>query len=836
MFGILVRVQICALIILSTTSFCAGQVVPIVNYSVDDFNKIQLEVNSSVDKYYILKVRHDLQADFTILASMTLGESETTIISEPLGQYPKDHYQIIEYSISSPADSDNDGIDDVTEFQNFPTQSPLNAASEIAAADGSIALDNFASFKGLSITEEFVKWSEFLNGKVHVKYMITNFHSDNPEVYFLNSNRYSLHADFANSIGIEALGEQVKKGQVIYHPTTISANGTIGTYAFNYSNGKGDDFEVVQRTTELLAANMPFLNNNLSHFITANNEDEYDRDLVKYQNSRIPVLLESDVFENIDYWGLNPGEGYGLLRHIDGDDIPGSRDIVIYDALPNALPRVAGIITSTTQTPLSHVNLRAIQENIPNAYIKSPLSVDTISNLLDQYVYYRVEQNQYHLRKATLNEVNAWFENKRPQSQLIPELNLDYTSILPLDDIIFGMQDGFGAKCTNVATMRTFGFPEGTIPNGYGIPFYYYTEFIKHNNLAEDIELMINDPAFQSDRDLRDNVLDEFRKKIRDSEMPNWMLDDLEDLYASFPEGTSLRCRSSTNNEDLPGFNGAGLYNSKTHHPDEGHLSKTIKQVYASLWNLRAYDEREFYRIDHLRAAMGVLCHPNFSDEKANGVAISIDPIYNTDNTFYLNTQVGEDLITNPESDALPEEILLDRILLGDNDFILVQKSSLSNSDTTIMNRKYLNDMRDFLTVIHDEFAILYHAEDNATFAMDIEYKITSDDQLSIKQARPWVTFIPDVPQDESPQKEDIELSIYPNPTSELLTIQCKNCEINSATIVSISGQLISNLLIEDNQRTKTTQDISLLLPGLYVTNVMTTDDTLISELFLKID
>ena len=58
----------------------------------------------------------------------------------------------------------------------------------------------------------------------------------------------------------------------------------------------------------------------------------------------------------------------------------GSRDIVLYDQLPNSLPRVGGIMTSVVQTPLSHVNLRAIQDNVPNAYIADPLSIDSIAN------------------------------------------------------------------------------------------------------------------------------------------------------------------------------------------------------------------------------------------------------------------------------------------------------------------------------------------------------------------------------------------------------------------------------------------------------------------------
>jgi phosphoenolpyruvate synthase/pyruvate phosphate dikinase len=102
--------------------------------------------------------------------------------------------------------------------------------------------------------------------------------------------------------------------------------------------------------------------------------------------------------------------------------------------------------------------------------------------------------------------------------------------------------------------------------------------------------------------------------------MPQWMLDDLQEMHDDFPEGTAVRVRSSTNNEDLPGFSGAGLYTSKTQYPDEGHISKSIKQVYASMWNFRAYEERDFYRVDHFMAAMGVLCHPSFQNEQSNGV------------------------------------------------------------------------------------------------------------------------------------------------------------------------------------------------------------------------
>ncbi len=797
----------------------AQQVVPITNYLVNSNGQAELEINAKANHYYILKIRTKRSNDFEIPTSMTIGQAGTTLITEPLGAYPLDHYQILEYPLNTPFDTDQDGINDYTEFTNAPTFSPLNAAPEIDFVDGVVQIDSFTTFKKLSIRKDWVQFSEYLNGLGFFKFIITDFKTDKPKVYFINTNTHELHQSFANAIpGVNHLDPDVQKGQIVYHPTSISNNGTIGTFAFNYTGGHGETFENVQRTHELLAANMPFLKNNLSYFVTENGKDEYQRDIDSFNKYRVPVLKEEDVYADVDYWGLNQAEGYGFFKKIGLDEIPGTKDIVLYDALPNALPRVGGIITSVIQTPLSHVNLRAIQNKVPNAFIRDPLSIDSIAKLLDHYIYFKVEQDQYTIREASVEEVNAWFENIRPEKEQTPPLNLCVKEILPLDQIGFKLFDAFGAKCANVATMRTFGLPEGTIPNGYGIPFYYYQEFMKYNGFFTEAQQIINRKDFQLDRNIRDSLLKAFRKKIRAADMPTWMRNDLSDLQKSFPVGTSIRCRSSTNNEDLPGFNGAGLYTSKTQHPHEGHISKSVKQVYASLWNLRAFEERDFYRINHFKASMGVLCHPNFKNELSNGVGVSTDPLYNTNSTFYLNTQIGEELITNPDSNARPEEILLDRVSVSSNNYIVLQRSNLVKEDSTILSEKHLSEMRDFLSVIHDEFARLYRAENNPSFAMDIEYKVTEANQLIIKQARPWVSYV--IPERSANyEPEEYNLLVYPNPASECISIACEDCNLAKISITSLTGRQLETKVITEEYASSIHIGLNGLPSGIYILN-----------------
>ena len=417
---------------------------------------------------------------------------------------------------------------------------------------------------------------------------------------------------------------------------------------------------------------------------------------------------------------------------------PNPRDVVVYESLPNELPRVAGIVSMVPQTPLSHVNLRAVQDGVPNAYVRDAATHDKIQDLVGSNVRYEVTDIGWDMRATTPAEVDAHHASSRPALVQVPQRDLSVTSIKPLSEVGFDDWTAFGVKAANVAVLGSLGLPVGTVPDGFAIPFYFYDEFMKHNGFYEDVEEMLADSEFQTDFDTQVSELEALREAIEDADTPQWIIDALVEMNESLDEWINRRYRSSTNNEDLPNFSGAGLYDSKSQKPseDEDDLAKSLKEVYAGLWNYRAFSEREFHRVDHLQTAMGVLVHPSYQDEKVNGVAVSYDPVRDREGSYYVNSQTGEDLVTNPEAASLPEEILL-----GDGFSSVLGTSNQVPPGQLLMTDDQLALLRRHLGTIHDRFEDLYDPAPGEPFAIEIEFKITSDDVLAIKQARPWVFY-----------------------------------------------------------------------------------------------
>ena len=730
---------------------------------------VPIVVTSTTDDYFVLYVTYDVGGKTVeIPVLVKRGEAGTTTLSERTRALAADHYRVEKYQVACPADVDGDGLDDLAELGDAKGN-PVNPAKAPDLGDGAVLVPDLATFETLAkvIVPERRGIEMPAYPRATIKLTLLDLDTGRPALYFQNTNRHLIHREFLKAVGLSSASGPINTATIVWEPALPAPDGGTGAYVLRGTGGL--TLQSVARVYALLAASMPFLDNDLVLYLRTRGLPFFQDDLPAYREL-FDLVFDEDLTPAASFVALNPGVGVGRLKALDADDRPHPRDIALYGALPNELPRVAGIISAVPQTPLSHVNLRAVQDGVPNAYIRDADDDATITALLDSYVRYEVTGTGYNLRAATKSEADEHYESARPAQAQTPERDLSVTAITPLSQVGFADWKAFGVKAANVAELGKLGFPAGTVPDGFAVPFHFYDRFMRETPLGQEtllgkgkwpaerkltlaadtklaaaVQAMLAHPVFRTDFAVQDEMLDDLRDGIKDAAAPQWIVDALTAMHATYPDGQSLRYRSSTNNEDLPGFNGAGLYDSYTQKPEEtteDGIDKSLKQVFASLWTFRAFTEREFHRIDHAKTAMGVLVHPNYTDEKVNGVAVSFDLVTRQAGAYYVNSQVGEDLVTNPEPHSVPEEIVME----ATTDCLrrIVALSNLAEAGQLLVSRAQRCQLRRHLEAIHNHFKGLYKPAADKPFAMEIEFKITSANELAIKQARPWVFGTPD--------------------------------------------------------------------------------------------
>lgn len=615
------------------------------------------------------------------------------------------------------------------------------------------ALPDRASFDGFAAREDVPG----LLGLREVKFIITEPQSAAPRLYFMNTNVTSLHFNFArvhlgyggdtaafNRVAYFAKDREFLVGSVLAYDNYVRPNGEDGLYALEFWATDPVDVAYVALAFSMIEQAMGFGAGLLAYHPSGDVQERLlAKDADDYGALAVRTISTSELFDGVTYNPLNLGEAFGTLRLLTGDDPrpPTATDIVIYETLPNDLPIVAGVITAAPQTPLSHVNLRAQQNGIANAYLRDAAYDPVLLPHIGSPVHLIVQADRLVVTPVTTAVMMAALDARRPNSAQVPARDLGARSIVALDDLHWTDTDAFGAKACNLAELRRILEPR-FVPNGFAVPFSFYHDFMVANGHDVALDDMLADPDFGDDA-LRGDMLKAFRKVIKSTPMTTPMADQFDAMHRAFPAGTTPRCRSSANNEDLVGFTGAGLYDSYTHRLDEGHIQNSIKQVWASLWTLRAFNEREFYRIDHRSAAMGVLVHPNFDDERVNGVALTRNFYFPAFEGYFINAQIGEDMVTNPDGDATAEEVLLIQNIDAGNpdpfEAVYIRRSTLVGADDTVIRSDDLMLLARQLKLIQRHFGRLYGRSEDEDFAMDVEFKIDRDGQLVIKQARPWV-------------------------------------------------------------------------------------------------
>jgi hypothetical protein len=629
----------------------------------------------------------------------------------------------------------------------------------------------------LGCWDDFVKvaaqpYDSSIPGALSVKTVVDRL--DGESLYFQNSEQYPIHWDFASAHlsggGLPYVPELAQfNGTEYYSPDRRFILGAVsfyegpGVYAYEISPYDTASAEMVTTAYRKIKENAYFGRELYFHPTSTTIETQ----VVPALPDDVLVITTDELFEGVEYQPYNLGTTTGLLRfrtaaEVDGQYTP-FRELVVLDEVPNDISITAGIITGVFQTPLAHINVLSINRGTPNMAVKDAQNHPDLVALQDKWVELVVGPFDWTIREITQEEADAWWEANKPEPLEVPEPDLAYAELLPVEEVVV---DGeplpdelaagivrFGAKGTNYAALYDVGAAV-PVQNAYLIPFHWYQAHMEANGLHAQVVTMLEDPQW-SDPAFRSAELEALKVQIVEAPLDPAFLQLVFDqgnaLFDNSDPEVGWRFRSSTNAEDLGTFTGAGLYASHTGDPEFGRdtdaedtVAWAIKSTWASLWNPRAYEEREYYSIDHLKIAMGLLATPNFPAEEANGVAIT-NNIFDTSGlepAFYVNVQRDDYSVVLPELGFVPDAYLHFFNLPG-SPVVYISHSNLIPDGETILTPVQINELGVALDAIHNFFRPAFGNEPGVWYGMDVEFKFDDKDtpgdpQLYIKQARPF--------------------------------------------------------------------------------------------------
>jgi hypothetical protein len=479
---------------------------------------------------------------------------------------------------------------------------------------------------------------------------------------------------------------------------------------------------------------------------------------------QIPLVGPNTPFRGQTYQPLTAAVGFGVLRFVPSADLGTAtldpRTILITDDVPNDIDLVGGLITEAFQAPLAHVNVLSKGRGTPNMALRKARENPRLMALLGKTVRLQVRAEDFDIREATAAEMKEhWSKILGGGKVLQARLDTSARKILSLTDLGINDLPRVGAKAAQLAELAHVTSQEPNCPGGMGVPEKAFALPLVHSiehNLTSGAQKLIaellNTPALRHDVEARARQLAKIRTAILRAKVSAPLLRAVEsEIRGRFGE-RRVRMRSSSNAEDLPEFNGAGIYQSTSAAlgDPEQTVADGLRLVWASLWGGRAFAERELAGIDHTTVGMGVLVHEAYLSEQANGVAVSrslSDP--NDGDIYFVNAQFGEASVTNPAPGISTEQVVYRWFR---DPPLAYQSRSTFLPSRPVMELPEVEQLVCRLKVITNHFRPLLDPDRKQPwFAMEVEFKLMregSGKRLVIKQTRPYSFGRADIPAD----------------------------------------------------------------------------------------
>ncbi len=504
-------------------------------------------------------------------------------------------------------------------------------------------------------------------------------------------------------------------------------------------------------------------------------------DALSWEDTPFPIYIADQGVVG-DWQAYVLGTAYGRVRLFtvqelfaaDAAGLLSWQDVIVVDAAPGDLTApVAAVLTKTPQAELSHLSLRLSQRGTPNAYDAN--AMERLGPYESLLVRLDIDETGPTVELvANPAEAEAWWATHRVRLPQLPMFDLTEQRLATLEELSQD-PDGaakYGAKAYNTALLRAALPPANTVP-GFAVPFYWYERYMTENfilppgggasvSYAAYLVQLQAEQAFRTDPVYRTQVLGDFVDYAEDiGTIPTALFDATltatETVFADMT--TMLRARSSANYEDVPYFNGAGLYLSTSMcpadsldidndgpsacdplEPKERTIHRALRQVWTSLWLPRAFNERDFWQGPQDRAKMGILVTPRFEEEAANGVVLTGNPSLPGDNRFVINVQQGEVSVVSPPEGVLPEKILLTVEDGTVTEILRVRSSTILPPGENVLSDDEARQVGELSWQAKVALEPHFATGLGETLA-DLEFKVVADPERRIifKQARPFL-------------------------------------------------------------------------------------------------
>ena len=487
------------------------------------------------------------------------------------------------------------------------------------------------------------------------------------DIYYFDVNLFNIHADFVlgvllkqawNHDNVVEFNKNYERQKPKFILCYLTHHLKVDKWSLSFWEGDKIGADDILRTEQKLDAT--FFQKHLAFRPDSPMQARVAQEVAR---RGIKVVTNDEIYKSAEIQAFDKGRAVGKLHVVplgtpyeslnyDRHDI-----VLLQESYPDITP-VAGILATQFSTPLSHVNLRAGAWGIPNAGDKR--AREKYGKYDGQVVYYEVTDTAIVVRPATADEIKE-LQTKLAQAKHVelPRAQIEVKRLAMLSRMRARDVTIYGTKAANLGEIVSANLAGVRVPNGFGVPFYYYVQHMRENHLDRKVDALLADARFKTDATWRKQALEDVRAAIIAAPINAATLDMIYKRVRLKLGGKGAFVRSSTNSEDLPGFNGAGLYDTQPNVLGKRALGEALKADWASLWNLRAVDERAAFGIDHTQVYFGVLVQIGVNASAA-GVLVTKN-LWDTtdDHGFTINAKWGLGMRV-VEGQKVPEQIIFD--------------------------------------------------------------------------------------------------------------------------------------------------------------------------------